>query len=123
MNTADTKHFEIKLLAEKEKLENELKTVGHINPDNPKDWEPDAGDSANERDTDPNVKGDNMTEFENRTAILKQLETQLLNVNTSLKKIEEGTYGICSVSGEEIEKNRLEANPAAQTCTAHMNEG
>ena len=32
-----------------------------------------------------------------------------------------GTYGTCEVSGEQIEEDRLEADPAARTCKAHMN--
>jgi RNA polymerase-binding transcription factor DksA len=35
--------------------------------------------------------------------------------------MEEGKYGICKVCGEEIEEARLEANPAAETCKAHLN--
>ena len=38
MENSNIEKFKVRLLAEKEKLETELKTVGHINPDNPKDW-------------------------------------------------------------------------------------
>ena len=31
-----------------------------------------------------------------------------------------GTYGSCEISGEAIEVERLEANPAARTCKAHI---
>ncbi len=34
-------------------------------------------------------------------------------IDTALDKIEEGTYGICEISGEEIPKKRLEAIPYA----------
>ncbi len=37
------------------------------------------------------------------------------------RRIEDGTYGVCTVSGEEIETERLEADPAAKTCKAHLN--
>jgi len=36
-----------------------------------------------------------------------------------LKKIEDGTYGICEVGGEEIPEDRLDANPSARTCIEH----
>jgi Tfp pilus assembly PilM family ATPase len=49
-------------------------------------------------------------------------EVGLQEVMTALTKIEEGTYGTCEVSGDEIETDRLEANPAARTCKAHMNQ-
>jgi RNA polymerase-binding transcription factor DksA len=61
-------------------------------------------------------------EYGNNTAILKQLETQLLDVSDALTRIEEGTYGVCEVCGEQIEEGRLNANPAARTCVAHMNQ-
>lgn len=120
MEEKDIQKFKDKLLAEKEKLESELKTVGHINPDNPADWEADPGDST-ERESDLNDVADKMEQYENRTAILKQLEIQLLDVNNALKKIDDGKYGICEKGGEEISKERLEANPAARTCVNHMN--
>jgi RNA polymerase-binding transcription factor DksA len=37
-------------------------------------------------------------------------------------QIEKGAYGTCKICGEKIEEDRLEANPAAQTCKLHMNE-
>lgn len=49
------------------------------------------------------------------------LQTRLTDVNAALGKIEAGTFGICEVSGEPIEADRLEANPAARTNKANMN--
>lgn len=40
-------------------------------------------------------------------------EKRLEEVNRALEKIEEGTYGICDDTGEEIPKGRLEAMPEA----------
>ena len=37
----------------------------------------------------------------------------LKQIDRALEKIEEGTYGICDVSGEEIPRARLEAVPYA----------
>lgn len=120
MNEQKISHFKKKLLDEKERLEKELSSLGHINSDNPNDWESDAGDSADERDTDPNLKADNFEEADNRSAILNLLETQLLDVNAALEKIEKGTYGICEVSGEKISEERLEANPSSRNCENHI---
>jgi DnaK suppressor protein len=108
-----------KLLANKAKLEKELKSVGRINPDNPMDWE--AVPVKFDGDfSDPNDKADEIQAFENNTAILKQLETQLLEVNDALAKVEKGDYGTCEVCGEVIADDRLDANPSARTCTEHM---
>jgi DnaK suppressor protein len=44
-----------------------------------------------------------------------QLESRLENVERALQKIEEGSYGICDDTGEEIPKGRMEAMPEATT--------
>ena len=105
--------YKEKLIAEKNRLESELKTVGRINPDNPGDWEAIPAED-NQREADPNDRADNIEEYETNTAILKQLETQLLDVNAALNKIEEGTYGLDEETGEPIDEGRLNANPAAR---------
>ena len=38
----------------------------------------------------------------------------------ALKRIEENSYGKCSVCGKNIEEKRLDANPFAETCIKHM---
>ena len=52
--------------------------------------------------------------------MLKELEIRYNDIKDALDKIEKNKYGICEVSGEEIEEERLIANPAARTCKAHM---
>jgi DnaK suppressor protein len=43
-------------------------------------------------------------------------EFQLLKqIDRALEKVQDGTYGICDISGEEIPKTRLEAMPYALT--------
>lgn len=106
-------YFREKLLAEKAHLEKELAGVGRINPDNPNDWEATPGD-INDNDADPNKLADNFEEYEARTATLKEFEDQLKDITDALDKMEKGTYGKSEISGEPIEKERLEAYPAAR---------
>ncbi|PID37583.1 MAG: conjugal transfer protein TraR [Pseudomonadales bacterium] len=54
-----------------------------------------------------------------RQNLLIEAKEELMQVNSALLRIENGTYGICSVSGEEIEEKRLQAVPYATTCVAH----
>jgi RNA polymerase-binding transcription factor DksA len=44
------------------------------------------------------------------------LNKRYKDVTAALSRIEDGTYGICSISGKEIESERLDADPAATTC-------
>ena len=114
----DTTHFRALLTSEKENLEKELATIGRRNPSNPADWEAVPDDVGKE--SDPNDQADLIENFEDNTAILKDLEIRYNEVLSALIRIDEGTYGICSVSGEEIEADRLSADPAANTCKAHL---
>lgn len=114
----DTEHFKKLLEKEAKTLEAELKTVAHINPNNPKDWEASSGFVDIEA-SDPADIADNIESYESNTALLKPLEIQYNDVKRALDKIKKDTYGICEVSGDPIETARLEANPAARTCLAH----
>lgn len=113
----NTDAYRERLSAEKLSLEQELKDVGRKNPSNPADWEPvpqEVGQESDTNDTATDIQG-----YEDNTAILKDLEIRYNEVIAALKRIEEGTYGICEVSGEAIEQDRLDADPAARTCLAH----
>jgi len=107
-----------KLETELAVLESELKAIGHRNPKNPADWEASstytAADSA-----DRNETADTIEEFEENTAIVKDLEIRYNNVKDALESIGSNTYGVCTDCGELIDEKRLEANPAATTCLAH----
>lgn len=114
----NTEHFRTRLSEEKATLEAELATIGRKNPSNPNDWEAVPEDASME--PDPNDQADQMEEYGNSNAILKDLEFRYNDVKAALVRLEEGTYGICSACGEQIEEDRLEAEPAAATCKAHM---
>ena len=118
----DTEKYKKELEIEKAKLITELKTVGRINPSNPLDWEPVPGDSDGTLKADRNEAADKVEQFEENSAILKELETRYNNVLRALKKIEEGSFGVCEINGDKIEEDRLLANPAARTCKKHLGE-
>lgn len=115
----DTAHFKQRLEEEKATLEAGLATVGRPNPSNPNDWE--AVPPEGEREADPNDQAEQMEGYRENAAILTDLEIRYNDVKDALARIENGTYGICEVSGEPIEEDRLEADPAARTNKAHMN--
>ena len=52
---------------------------------------------------------------ENR-ALVGQLEETLTEVERALAKLDEGSYGVCEVCGNEIGEARLEAMPATRYC-------
>jgi len=46
--------------------------------------------------------------------------TTLTEVREALKRIDEGTYGRCTVDGEPIDEKRLEAMPWTPYCLKHQ---
>lgn len=117
--TIDLKHFKDRLESEKKTLENELSSVGRINPNDPEDWQATPAD-LNIPQADKNEVADQVEEFEERAAVERALEDRLVEIKGALGRIESGNYGKCKVCGGEIEEKRLEANPAAETCVEHI---
>lgn len=117
-----TQEYKTRLDQELKTLEEQLRSLGQPNPQNPADWEASpVGDFAG-NDADPNVAADALEEYGGNTAILHELEARLLDVRRALGKIEAGTYGVCEVGGEAIEPERLHADPTARTCMEHIAE-
>lgn len=99
-------HFKEMLTKELLTLEAELKVV--------------KTDEDRDRADETEV-ADDIEQLEADSAIQSKLQIRLDEVKIALEKIEKGTYGTCEISGEPIEQDRLEANPAATTCKTHMN--
>ncbi len=118
----DTSHFKAKLEEELDILTEELKSVGRRNPANPSDWEA-TPPAMSTDEADLTERADRIEGYEENTGILKELEIRFNNVKDALAHIERGTYGTCTVGGEPIPLERLEANPAAATCIKHTPKG
>jgi len=115
----DLDYFKKKLQKEKTLLEEELKTVGHKNPNIKGGWEA-SPENLDTDSADENEVADKIEGLEENSGILEKLKKQLAEVVSALDRIKNGNYGVCEISGEPIEKERLEANPSAKTCIKHM---
>jgi RNA polymerase-binding transcription factor DksA len=114
----DTAYFREKLLKLQKRLETELAQVARRNPQQEGDWETVTPD-MNVQESDPSERSDRAEEFENISGTEAALEEELTKVNAALERIAKGTYGVCKNGGEGMTRERLEANPAAETCIAH----
>lgn len=115
----NTENFKSRLEAELKVVEKELDELGlKVAKD---DWEA-TGDTLDVTTpmADSNEAADQLEEFSERQGQTAALEAQHKEVKDALARIEAGTYGKCEVSGEDIEEDRLEANPSARTCKEHM---
>ena len=120
-NDIDTNYFKQKLETELTQVESELSKYGRRNPDNQEDWEGKPADFDTDT-ADESEAADKIEEYEENTAIVKELEVRYNDIKSALDKIAGGNYGMCEVCGAPIEADRLEANQAARTCKAHMEE-
>src|SRR5690349_20318082 len=73
-------------------------------------------------DKDDMLDDVDMTAVERETSMrnrLRSREALFLNkIETALKKLSEGTFGVCESCEEEIELKRLEARPTASLCVS-----
>jgi DnaK suppressor protein len=51
-----------------------------------------------------------------QVAAYDQMQEKLVEIHEALRKIDEGTYGICEMCGKPIGPARLEAIPSATRC-------
>ena len=52
-------------------------------------------------------------------AALERIERELARVDDALARIDAGTYGTCTACGEQINPERLRADPTAHQCATH----
>ncbi len=117
----DTAFYKDKLDAALVAVVTELSTIGVYDAVND-NWEAVPDQDISNEDADENTSADFVESWNERRATLSDLEREYRDIKRALKKIDAGTYGICEVSGEQIEEKRLDARPDARTCIAHMNE-
>ncbi len=105
----ELEHFKQRLLEEKAKIL--------------KDIEAEASSTQSPETVNGDLADYAEVYLDNRT-LHKLSETQIKildMIDDALSKIEDGTYGICSVCGREIGKERLEAIPYASKCVECKN--
>lgn len=109
----DTAKYRELLLAEKERLEYQIRriedrTAGRDRLDSQisaEDFDEPGGDAASET-----------LERSQNMAIGENFRDMLAHVEHAMKKLDKGTYGICDSCGKAIQKARLEFLPWAAMC-------
>ncbi|GJM03067.1 MAG: dimethylmenaquinone methyltransferase [Rhodomicrobium sp.] len=98
----DNKHFKTILTARRQELAETINTI-EDRLDDPKD--PDVEERATEREEDEVL--------ETRE---KQSAEEIHAIDQALDRIEDGTFGICSICHEAISQARLDAVPYTNVC-------
>ena len=109
LSSEDTEHFRDLLLQERARLEEEREQIrsrsGSVDGALPEEGEGGDEDTADLASA--------MMDKEMDLSVEDEIEDLLGQVAHALRKIEDGTYGICDMSGEKISKGRLELIPWA----------
>lgn len=116
----EIKKYQVRLEEDLEKVTASLKEIGVNNPVTD-DWEeivtPEVSDL-----TDSSLQADYSEELEERGGTLAVLETEYRDIKRALKKITDGTFGLCEIDQEPIEEERLNFKPTARTCLEHKDK-
>jgi RNA polymerase-binding protein DksA len=112
VSTIDTDRFREALLEERTRVE---AAIQNLHDENPGTLSEDAGEET----AYDNHLADTATETYDREldyTLEENSEHVLADIDAALKRITEGTYGICTNCGEPIAVERLEALPWATLC-------
>jgi RNA polymerase-binding protein DksA len=112
VSAIETEKFREALLEERKRVE---AAIQNLHDENPGTLAEDAGEET----AYDNHLADTATETYDREldyTLEENSEQILAEIDAALRRIEEGTYGICTNRGEQIAAERLEALPWATLC-------
>lgn len=120
-NTVDKKVLETikkELLARREQIISSLEDISQADTheaDNLGSKFPEYGDK-------PDENAQEISDYSTNSAAEKVLEKTLEDIDGALKRMENGTYGVCKYCGQMINPKRLQARPVASACMTCKNE-
>jgi len=112
VSAIDTEHFRGLLLEERQRVVAALQNLHD-------DHAGTLSDEAGEESAFDNHLADTATETYDREldyTLEENSENVLADIDAALKRIDDGTYGVCTNRGEQIPVERLEARPWATLC-------
>lgn len=120
MTPIDTDRFRTMLLEERQRVADAIENLHKEAPGDLEDTsgELDASGVGNHMGDTATATLDREMDFtleENSGAVLG-------DIDAALARIEDGTYGTCTVCGREIGEERLEARPWSSLCIDHARE-
>lgn len=110
--------FRKKLVARREEIVSDLKSVRQETPGRGSP----EGEMASAAPTHP---ADEATDEHGRSVAKQLTQTErdlVFEIDEALRRIDQGTYGLCDEGGEAIEMRRLEARPWSRLCLKHAEQ-
>lgn len=112
MTQEQLEHFRQRLLEERERLTRERDDFGKEDPKTGR-FEAVYPESGSNSEDDNAME---IAEYVDDATIEARIEAEIRDVDSALKAIEKGTYGICKYCKQPIDEKRLEARPASSSC-------
>ena len=109
-----SKKIEEKLLAQKERLEKDLRSFAQKDPNIKGDWT--TKFQRFEEGSNLEEAADEVEQYATSLPIEHSFELRLQGIAQALEKIKKGTYGICENCKKTIDAKRLEIYPEAKYC-------
>jgi RNA polymerase-binding transcription factor len=112
VSAIDTEHFRELLLEERKRVAAGIQNIHD-------DHQGSISDETGEDAVYGNHLADTATETYDREldyTLEENSEHVLADIDAALKRIDDGTYGVCTNKGEQIPVERLEARPWATLC-------
>ncbi len=100
-----------KLLEKKKDIEQSLVSHSKQDPHDASNFAPLFPDYGSKEEDN----AEEVVQFEQNIALEERFEESIKLINAALERIEQGTYGTCTVTGKPIPKERLTVMPEAAT--------
>jgi RNA polymerase-binding transcription factor DksA len=121
MTSVDTEHFRRTLLEERRRI---VAAIEYLHEENPGSLEDETGELVS--GSADNHMGDTATATFDREIDYTLEENSgnvLREIEAALRRIEDGTFGVCRTCGRPIEPERLEYLPWTTQCAADARRG
>ena len=113
MNKRELKHFEERLIEERQRL---LKELGYFED---KIFSSSQRDAAGDLSAYSVHMADQASDAQEREKAYHMASSEgrlLYHIDEALRRIKDGTFGLCLACGKKIQKTRLEVVPHARLC-------
>jgi DnaK suppressor protein len=109
----DTDHFRTLLTEERERVQ---QAITHLHQDHSESIEDETDELATAGDNHMADMAAPTLDREIDYALGENSEQVLGEIDAALKRLDDGTFGTCTVCGKEIGQERLEARPWSSLC-------
>lgn len=113
MNKKDLKHFEKRLLEERQRL---AQALGKLENSVLKRTQRESSGDLSAYSIHPADLGTDAIDREKDLLVASSEGRQLIEIDEAIQRLQTGAFGVCESCGKEIDRRRLEVVPQARLC-------